>query len=76
MLSLEASGLTFFVVTLCMVMPHRLFVGFRLLAFIVTFIVGLSPLTATLLLFERPKISKQEKSRPGRFFTLIRPMTS
>ena len=56
--------------------PHRFFVGFRLLAFIVTCTVGVSPLTATLLLFERPKRSKQEKSRPGRFFSLIRPMTS
>jgi hypothetical protein len=36
-----------------MVIPHLLFVGFRLLAPGVSFIVGLSPLTATLLLFER-----------------------
>jgi hypothetical protein len=38
-----------------------------------TFFVGLSPLTATLLLFERPKRSKQEKSRPGHFLILYCP---
>ncbi|MGB5446339.1 MAG: hypothetical protein WBM99_12640, partial [Psychromonas sp.] len=38
-----------------------------------TFIVGVSPLTATLLFFERPKKSKQKKSRPSHFFDLALP---
>jgi|GEM_PF-5107940 len=42
-------------VYLVLISRFILFVGFRSLALGITFIVCISPLTATLLLFERPK---------------------